>query len=66
MRPGVFSSDHDELYCKLIVNVRRNPVVNRVTALNYKRGDFDRLRSFALLPWNVMNDMDMDDAVTLF
>ena len=42
-------------------------ILSRNTALNYKRADWDGLRTvLSLTPWSVLDDLPVEDAVTLF
>ena len=67
VRDGLFASDHMETIATLSVPVRRRPVVNRRTALNYKRADFDGLRrSLSLIPWGLLDDVGVDEDVENF
>ena len=51
----------------LSLPVRRQPLVSRRTALNYKRADFDGLRrSLSAIPWGLLDDVGVDEAVELF
>ena len=67
VRPGVFESDHSEVVC-VVRHVKSHvPLVNRSKAFNYKRADFVGLRrSLQLLPWSVLDSMQVDEAVDLF
>ena len=43
------------------------PTVARSTALNYRRADFDGLRrALDLIPWTIMDNLPMDEAVDVF
>ena len=67
VRDGVFSSDHSEVWCDVRAVRGPVPVVSRNTALNYKRADWDGLRTvLSLTPWSVLDDLPVDDAVALF
>ena len=67
VKKGMLLSDHDEICCQMYVEVRRPPTVNRVTAFNYRRADWDGLRRcLELIPWNNLRDMDIDTAVDMF
>ena len=67
VRPGVFESDHCEIACIFRVHTRKHSVINRTTALNYKRADFQGMRrTLELLPWNVLKEGDIDAAVDTF
>ena len=58
---------YKETIATLSVPVRRQPLANRRTALNYKRADFDGLRrSLSLIPWGLLDDVGVDEAVELF
>ena len=66
-REGVFESDHAEIICTVHTMKYNVPLVNRTTAYNYKRADFDGLRtSLHVIPWCILDDMPVDDAVDLF
>ena len=46
-----------------------SPRVTRSTVLNYRRADFPPLKqtqSLRLVPWHVLDDMEVDAAVDLF
>ena len=64
---GPFESDHRHTSVTCLVP-RVPPVrLSRSTALNYRRADFPGLRrTLGLLPWNIMDDMDVDAAVDVF
>ena len=67
VRDGLLTSDHKETIATLTVPARRRPVVNRRTALNYRRADFDGLRqSLAAIPWGLLDDVGVDEAVENF
>ena len=67
VRDGLLVSDHRETIATLSTPVSRRPVVNRRTALNYKRADFDGLRrSLSLIPWGLLDDVGADEAVDTF
>ena len=67
MRDSLLVSDHRETIATLSTPVSRRPVVNRRTALNYKRADFDGLRrSLSLIPWGLLDDVGADEAVDTF
>ena len=64
---GFFDSDHRQITVTCLVSRLPPPRVTRSTALNYRRADFPALReSLRLLPWDVLDSMDVDDAVDLF
>ena len=67
VRPGIFESDHSEIWCHVCVNASKPSVVTRKSALNYKRADFDGLRrALDLVPWTMLEPLDMNDAVNMF
>ena len=67
VRDGLLTSDHMENIATLSVPVRRQPVVNRRTALNYRRADFDGLRrSLSAIPWGLLDNTGVDEAVETF
>lgn len=67
VRDGLLVSDHRETIATLSVPVSRRPVINRRSALNYKRADFDGLRrSLSLIPWALLDDVGVDEAVDTF
>ena len=66
MKP-LFSSDHRVVVTRFSVRVGTAPRVTRSRAYNYKRADFIGLRrTLSLLPWHMLEDLDVDSAVTLF
>ena len=67
VRDGVFPSDHKEVVCEVRAVRVPVPVVSRSTALNYKRADWDGLRTaLRLAPWNLLDELPVDDATALF
>ena len=67
VRKSVLLSDHDELCCKIHVKIRKHATVNRVTAYNYKRADWEGLRRcLELIPWSNFADMEVDAAIDMF
>ncbi|XP_043217970.1 uncharacterized protein LOC122379656 [Amphibalanus amphitrite] len=64
---GYFDSDHNQVTATFTVPRTGCARVTRSTALNYRRADFDGLRhALRLLPWNMLDDLAVDDAVELF
>ena len=64
---GFFDSDHCHTTVTCLAPRPPAPRVTRSTALNYRRADFPALkRSLRLLPWHVLDDMEVDAAVELF
>ena len=64
---GLFDSDHRNTSVKCLVLHLPSSRVTRSTALNYRRADFPALkRSLRLLPWHVLDGMEVDAAVELF
>ena len=64
---GMFDSDHRHTAVTCLVPRLPSPRVTRSTALNYRRADFPALKqSLRLLPWHVLDDMEVDAAVDLF
>ena len=67
VRKGVFLSDHNEIVCDIHVRTRSPPTVNRGTAFNYRRADWNGLRrSLESTPWYVLEHMGLDNAVDTF
>ena len=67
VRDGIFPSDHREVVCDIRTVRGRIPLVSRAKALNYKRADWDGLRTaLRLLPWNTLDNLPVDDAAALF
>ena len=67
VQEGVFPSDHKEVVCDVRAVRGPVPVVNRSTALNYKRADWTGLRAvLRLTPWNVLDGLPVNDATALF
>ena len=63
----LFTSDHSAVATYFMANVNLAPCVTRTKVYNYKRADFAALRqSLRLLPWGIMERMDVDTAVDLF
>ena len=64
---SVFSSDHHALSVTVRVFVTRRLLTTRSRAFNYKRADWDGLRTaLGLCPWAALNGMDVNDGVDLF
>ena len=64
---GHFDSDHRQIIATCVVPRTSYVRVTRSTAFNYRRADFDALKnSLRLLPWDVLDDLDVNDAVELF
>lgn len=64
---GLFESDHLQTVVTFFVSCPSPVRVTRSTALNYRRADFPGLKEcLRLLPWNVLDDLDVDDALELF
>ena len=67
VREGVFSSDHGEVACEVRAVRCPLPVVSRTTAYNYKRADWEGLRTvLRLKPWNILDRLPVDDATAVF
>ena len=67
VRDGWLDSDHREVVATVEVPGWQQPIVTRSTVFNYKRADFDELRkSLSLLPWTLLDGLEVDDAVELF
>ena len=67
VRDGWLSSDHREVVATVEVPGCRPPVITRSSVLNYKRADFAGLRRcLSLLPWTVLDDMEVNEAVDIF
>ena len=67
VRRGIFDSDHAEICAVSKTVVCGVPYVNRTTALNYKRADFEGMRrSLQLIPWEAILDADVNEAVDMF
>ena len=67
VREGIFESDHAEVICLLKSVGADVPLVTRSAGYNYKAADFDGLRQcLRLLPWTVLDDMGVDEAVDVF
>ena len=67
VRGGTFESDHAEICAVAKSVVCRQLYVNRATALNYKRADFEGMRrSLQLIPWDSMLNVDVNEAVDTF
>lgn len=67
VRDGVFESDHQEIVCSLRSVRGCVPLVTRTTAFNYKQADFAGLRrALELIPWSVLDNMAVDEAVDVF
>ena len=64
---GIFSSDHKAVESAFSVNVSCAPRPTRSKVYNYKRADFAGLRqALRALPWNVIEDLDVNEAVSVF
>ena len=67
VRQGVFESDHCEVTCVVQQVKHHVPLVTRAKAFDYKHADFDGLcEALHLLPWSILDDSEVDDAVDLF
>ena len=67
VRDAWLSSDHREVVATVSVPGYRPPVITRSTVLNYKRADFAGLRRcLSLLPWSVLDGMEVNKAVDVF
>ena len=63
---GLFESDHRQILVTFYAPCSSPVRITRSTALNYRRADFPGLKEcLRLLPWNVLDDMDVDDAAEL-
>ena len=67
VRTGIFDSDHAEI-CSTVQGVTcKQSLVNRKSALNYKRADFDGMRrSLQLIAWDAILDAEINEAVDVF
>ena len=64
---GLFESEHRQTVVTFSVSCPSPTRITRSTALNYRRADFPGMRnSLRLLPWNVLDGLDVDDAVGIF
>ena len=64
---AVFNSDHCALHVTLNVRITRRLLPTRSRAFNYKRADWEALRtSLRLCLWGAVHDMSVDDAVDFF
>ena len=67
VREGWLESDHREVVATVDVPGWRPPVVTRSTVFNYRRADFAALRRcLSLLPWTLLDDSEVDEAVDIF
>ena len=67
VREGVFPSDHYELVCNFRTVLGPLPVVSRSSALNYKRADWEGLRTtLRLVPWTMLDELPVDEATDRF
>ena len=64
---GVFDSDHSAVVTRFAVTCVATPRATRSRAYDYKRADWSGLRAaLRLIPWCVLSDVHVDDAVSLF
>ena len=67
VRPGTFESDHRETVTYFSVRGASRLRVSRTVAFNYRAADFAGLRAaLRLLPWNVLDSLDLNAATELF
>ena len=67
VRDGWLSSDHREVVATVDVPGWRPPVVTRSVVFNFRRADFAGLRrSLSLLPWTLLDSMEVNEAVDTF
>ena len=67
VRDKLFDSDHLVVETFFAVNTGAAPRATRSTVYSYKRADFAGLKqALRLLPWDLMQCLDVDAAVTLF
>ena len=67
VRDSLFASDHLVISTKLKMQYDVAPRASRMCVYNYKRTDFGALRlALRLVPWTVMERMDVNSAVDYF
>ncbi|KAF0286733.1 hypothetical protein FJT64_014780 [Amphibalanus amphitrite] len=67
VRDGVFPSDHREVACTVQIARAAVPLVTRQTALNYRRADWEGLRtSLSRTPWILLDGLPVDEAADRF
>ena len=67
VRPDTFESDHRETVTHFTMRRALRPRISRAVAFNYRAADFVGLReSFRLLPWTVLDSLDVNAATELF
>ena len=63
-RDSLLPSDHREVVGDCHIPVTRPPLVTRTKVFNYQRADFDGLRrSLQAIPWTLLRDLPVDEAV---
>ena len=64
---NIFSSDHEAVETRYMADIGVAPRVTRTKVYNYKRAYFDGFRrSLGVLPWSLLDNCDVDDAVSMF
>ncbi|MCV6612461.1 MAG: reverse transcriptase family protein, partial [Amphritea sp.] len=67
VRDKVFASDHMAVETTLTMMCGMSPRATRSKVYNYKDADFTGLRrALNLIPWNILNTLDVDSAVDMF
>ena len=67
VRDKIFDADHEAVETRFIVDVGAAPRTTRTRVYDYKRADFAGLRrALRLLPWNTLNNLDVNDALSMF
>lgn len=67
VRDSLLPSDHREVVGTCRIPVTRPPLVTRTKVFNYRQADFDGLRrSLRAIPWAVLRDLPVDEAVDDF
>ena len=67
VRAGIFDADHEAVATRFAVDIGAAPRVTRTRVYDYKRADFAGLRrALRLLPWNMLANLDVNDALSMF
>ena len=67
VRDKIFDADHEAVETRFIVDVGAAPRTTRTRVYDYERADFAGLRrALRLLPWNMLNNLDVNDALSMF
>ena len=67
VRDGIFDADHEAVATRFVVDIGAAPRVTRTRVYDYKRADFAGLRrALRLLPWNMLANLDVNDALSMF